>query len=475
MPRLSTSDSVKIRVAHLLERLLAHANHELDDEPDLGQLAVRWVEQHPVPKLVVQATIKDLANLCSLDFSDSKSTEQLRQDLRVCKEFLHILDDNRTRTQGSSLWHFTLKLWHSSTAKNLIELERHWQQCKSPQANWQMRELEPPETLAAENGESPRRENLPTPSYIQFIGRAAQIEQLLTLLHRDHPAARIEVTGIGGVGKTSLILAVAYCCLAPERDRNGSAPLPKFDSIIFTSAKPQQLAPSGVLPHPQPARSLSQICRSILQTLGDTSWLEKDLADQCSHIQASFRSQQVLLIIDNLETLEEEQSVLAFLYALPPTVKVVVTSCRRAVFDLSVHLEALPEAEGICFIQAQAQTKAVDLSPAEAHQLHQATGGIPAAIVYAMGQLAQGYLLPDALPRLTLPAGEYCRFYLEGSVKALVGQSAHYLLMGLALFAVPPTKETIIQVILPDATEGLVQLHQLSLATAKLNATPCCP
>lgn len=480
MPNLNTSDCVKSRVAHLLERLIAYANHELDGEGNLIQVSVRWLDQQSsMPKLVVQATLKDLANLLLLDPSEANVIEQIRQDLRVCKEILHILDDNRAKTQGASGWHFTFKLWHSSTAKNLAELERHWRQCKprkpksSPNAELESPQPHAPlalETSALELEPPQLQQNLPHRSCTQFIGRNAQLTQLLTLLHQDHPAARVEITGIGGVGKTSLIVEVAYRCMAAA-DKTGEAAaikLPRFEAIIFTSAKPQHLTPQGVvLPHLQPERTLRQICRSILQTLDDTGWLEKDLADQINRIRANFRRQPVLLILDNLETLEEEQDVLAFLYDLPATVKVVVTSCKRAILDLAVHLEALSEAEGIPFVQAQAQIKAVDLSLEEAHCLYQATGGIPAAIVYAVGQLSQGYLLPDALPLLTLAEGDYCRFYFEHSVKSLVGQPAYPLLMGLALFPKPTSRATLTQIILPETSiaEGLAQLHCLSLVT----------
>lgn len=480
MPRLSKSNRAKARVTHLMERLLAYANHELEDERALGQISVRWLErQTHEPKLVVQTTLRDLAELIAPASRDAK--EYIRHDLHLLRDFLCILEDNRTRTQGSEVWHFTLRLWHSSTAKNLMELKRQWEQRKSRTLNdepasepEQFQNAASPITPPASTPGTQLRHNLPARNYSRFIGRNTQIVQLLELLHPNHPTARIGITGIGGVGKTSLVLQVAYSCLSPEPGIAQSQPLsdglvdiPQFDTIIFVSAKSQHLTNQGILPHLRQERTLHQICRSILQTLDDSSWLEKDLADQINRIYTSFVRQQVLLIVDNLETVEEAQSVLAFLYDLPATVKVIVTSCERVILDVSIHLESLPEAEGIHFIQDQAQIKAVNLSLAEAQRLHQATGGIPAAIVYAMGQLAQGYLLPDALPRLTLAEGDFCRFYFNRSVESLRGQPAHQLLMGLALFAKPTNREAVIQIALLDAeaTESFARLHQLSLIT----------
>ena len=457
MPRLSKSDRAKTRVTHLLKRLLAYANHELEDHQVLEQTTMRWLDrQTAAPKLVVQTTLEDLATLIAPELPSDRLTEHLRHDLRLFKETLHILEDNRTRTQGSKNWHFTLKLWYSSTDQNLVALEQQWNRCIQTTATLPR----PIEQLKPEPVKTCYR--LPVRGYVDFIGRETQIAQLLGWLHPSHPVARIGITGIGGVGKTSLVLEIVYRCAAPGH-------IPHFDTIIFISAKQHHLTVRGILPHSQQDCTLRQVCRSILQTLGCSDRLTADLANQIYFIQTSFARQQVLLVVDNLETLEETPVVLAFLHDLPATVKVIVTSCERSIMDISIQLEPLSETEGLGFIQQQAQIKAIDLSAAEAHRLYQSTGGIPAAIVYAVGQLANGYLLSDVLPRLTLAQGDYCRFYFERSVKPLVGQPAHRLLMGLALFPKPVSREAIAQVAIPDAdsSEGLARLHQLSLVTAQ--------
>jgi hypothetical protein len=465
MPRLSTSVHAKRRVANFLKQLLAYANQELEVEPDNERIQVRWVKQAAAFELVVQAKLEDLAALITVKSASAQTKQQIREhlrhDLRLLKEFLGILVDNRTKTQGSTVWHFTLTLWDQSTAKNLAELNRHWQQCKSLQPGKgrgaDNLALSEPEELPALESSSPSiempqlRHNLPACSHTHFTGRTAAVAQLLEYLSPAHPAVRIEITGIGGVGKTSLALEVAHRCMRSGRpgERAELVGAPDFNTIIFISAKPQQLTNQGVLPYLRKEQTLCQICRSILKTLNEAAWLEKDLADQIDQIRASFVHQQVLLIVDNLETIAEQENVLAFLRDLPATVKVIVTSCRRAVMDVSIDLEPLSEAEGIQFIQEQVQLKtdvlSDGLSPENARRLYRLTGGIPAAIVYAVGQLAQGYALPD--------------------------QPAHHLLMGLALFPKPVARETIVQVVLPEAdlAEGFVQLRQLSLVTLQVD------
>lgn len=483
MPRLSKSDRAKVRVTHLVGRLLAYANHELAEELNLKQTVIRWVDQHTAnPKLRVQTTLKELMDLASVELSKPPNKEQIRESLHLLKSFLYILEDNRTQTQGAEIWRFTLNLWYSSTAENLTALAHHWDQQKFQPLNRSSRSKtrskpEQPQVVPPSHSSSISqtpdlskfRHNLPACDYRQFIGREQELIQLCKFLDPHHPVARISITGVNGVGKTSLILEVAHRLI-----RHHLAPIRlEFDVIIFTSSKPQRFTNHGILPHLRPERKLDQICRSILSVLDSTDLFKADLADQIDYIHDSFTCRQVLLIVDNLETIEEEASVLAFLYDLPVTAKVVITSCQRTILDNSAHidLEPLSKAEGLAFIQQQAQIKTVSLAPAEADALYNATGGIPPAIIYAMGQLADGFQLNDALPRLTLASEDYCRFYFERSIEPLRGQFAHYLLMTLALFPKPTRKDTLAQIALPhsdlvtDLATGLARLHQLSLIT----------
>ncbi|MEH1957715.1 hypothetical protein [Nostoc sp.] len=53
--------------------------------------------------------------------------------------------------------------------------------------------------------------NLPSPTYTEFIGREADMKKLLERLLPMHGAHMITVHGIGGVGKTALVLAALTC------------------------------------------------------------------------------------------------------------------------------------------------------------------------------------------------------------------------------------------------------------------------
>lgn len=312
--------------------------------------------------------------------------------------------------------------------------------------------------------------NLPPRDYTTLVGRESEIQTLLQWLSFEHPTPRISIEGIGGVGKTTLLLDVAYRCWQTSQEtqpeeisRNA---LPRFEAIIFTSAKSQNFTTCGILPRFRRERTLRDIFTSIVRTLkcGDTP--SASFEEACEEIYKCLGKVKTLLIVDNLDTLENQQDVLGFLYELPSTVKVVITSRELTPFT-AIRLTALCQTEALNLIQHQAQGKGLKLNLGESQKLYQTTGGVPAAIVYAVSQLAAGYTLPDVSPCLVQPVSNFSRFYFESAVQPLQGQAAHRLLMAIALFAKPPVREAISAVAaITDSNtmaEGLARLQQLSL------------
>jgi LuxR family glucitol operon transcriptional activator len=330
-------------------------------------------------------------------------------------------------------------------------------------------------------------ENLPNRECTAFIGRQKELARLLELLSFKHSAHLISIDGIGGVGKTTLVLEAAYRCLQAskgefnrhnpnflEQGNNDKPPptemdsnVPKFEAIIFTSAKHEYLTAFGLLPRLKREHRLRDIFRAIAHTLDRSEITYMAPSEQLDLIRNSLAAQRTLLIVDNLETIEDKQDVLSFVYDLPPTVKVVLTTREQALF-VPIRLESLPQPDGLCLIEHEAQEKGVRLSLEEAKALYQKTSGVPAAIVYTVGQLAAGYILEDVLAKVTNATGDVARFCFESSVQRLRGQPCHRLLMTLALFPKPVLRETIAQIALsvPDliiTADGLAQLQQLSL------------
>ncbi|MEB3218994.1 MAG: AAA family ATPase [Nostocales cyanobacterium 94392] len=308
--------------------------------------------------------------------------------------------------------------------------------------------------------------NLPAPSCTSFIGREEEITRLLELLSPRHTAHLISVDGIGGVGKTTLVVEAAYRCLGASNNEAFMG-VPTFDAIIFISAKQYYLTPFGLLPSLAPRRTLDDIFRQISRIFDELDITGISFEEQLDLIKDALSRQRTLLIVDNLETVENQQDVLAFLYELPPTVKAVITTREQIVF-VPVRLTSMPEADGLCLIKHEAQEKGVSLSEADQKTLYHITGGVPVAISYAVGQLANGYSIKEVLEGVSQATEDVARFCFDNSVKPLKGQSAHKLLMALALFPMPAFQDALVQVAVPEANSNtikndLARLRGLSL------------
>ncbi|MEH2206782.1 MAG: NB-ARC domain-containing protein [Nostoc sp.] len=308
--------------------------------------------------------------------------------------------------------------------------------------------------------------NLPSPTYTEFIGREADMKKLLERLSPKHGAHMITVHGIGGVGKTALVLAAAYLCL--EASNENSSDAPKFDAIIFTSAKQQELIPDMILQRQQGQRNLREIFRVIANALNDSTIIQSPPNDQFERVRQCLSKQRTLLIVDNMETIEDRDEVIEFLYNLPICVKVVITT-RERIALLPISLRNLPLNDGLQLIQQQAEEKGITIQDADSSLLYDRTGGIPLAIVYALGQVSSGYSLNFVLEQLLASAtGDVARFCFEKSVQGMKGEPSHKLLMSLAIFPDAPIQAAVAEVAGltsdPDSVNnGLVRLQQLSL------------
>ncbi|MBE9205963.1 ATP-binding protein [Nostoc sp. LEGE 06077] len=318
------------------------------------------------------------------------------------------------------------------------------------------------------------RHNLPKATYT-FVGREAEKERLLELLSSNHAASIITVDGIGGVGKTALAMEVAYQCLNASQKNLPDTPI--FDAIIFTSAKLERLLPIGILPTSQQQRNLSNIFRAIADTLKDyTIITEAAPEEQLNSVHKSLTKQRTLLIVDNLETIDDKESVLSFLVDLPRTVKSIITTREQKSIHVHIRLTSLPEAKSLELIQQELRTKGdrgIYLTEEEQKKLYKVTDGIPIVIVYAIGRLADSRSLETVLNDLQSPKENVAHFLFNQDAKSLRGKPAHKILMALAIFQEAPIRDALAAVAglqtepIFTVSDGLEHLQQISLVSQR--------
>ena len=305
--------------------------------------------------------------------------------------------------------------------------------------------------------------NLPRPDYDTFVGRDLEMKKVIERLSPTKRDGVITIDGIGGVGKSALALAVAYHYFdsfdsLPEAER--------YHAIIWTSAKQTVLTADGIHNRPQVLRNLEDIYTAIAVTLGREDITRARPDEQAALVTAVLTERRTLLLVDNLETVDDE-SLLEFLRELPMSAKAIVTTRHRIDVAYPIRLTGLPERDGLTLIENERARKGVTLTTAEATRLFARTGGLPLAIVWSIGLMAHGLPVETVLAKLGSAKSDIVRFCFEASVAALSPEATR-LLLALSLFAKDATREALGDVAgLGDdhisRDDGLAELERMSL------------
>lgn len=230
-------------------------------------------------------------------------------------------------------------------------------------------------------------QNLPN-LHGEVIGREADYARTMRAILSRYPLISIE--GIGGVGKTTLAAMVGRACL-PGGAANLSQP---FEACVFV------LARDGL--------TLPGLCDKIGQVLNyprvSQSTPPKDKPDEVYKILAQHR---VLLIVDNLETVDEDDEALFhFLQDVPEPTKVLLTTrWEQALPSAQIQLEGLKPEPALQLVRNQLAHLGLDdelwATEENCLALVGITAGNPYAIEVSLGYLKYGYLtLPELVNQL---------------------------------------------------------------------------
>lgn len=292
---------------------------------------------------------------------------------------------------------------------------------------------------------SPIRNNLPNPDYTEFIGRDNEFKKLIDLL-RPYPLSvyhLISIDGIGGVGKTALTLMVAHHFV---REFAAIDPSERFDAVVWTSAKRNILTSSGIVNREQALRNIGDIYAAIAHTLDRPDVLSSNVEQQDSLVRNILAKNRILIIVDNLETVEDLK-VINFLRELPAPTKAIVTTRRRTIEgSLPIRIKGLEKNDVLSLVEQECSKKNVTLSSDQKQELAKKTAGVPLAIVWTIGQIYRGYPPEKALLRLSSANKDYAKFVFSESLELLRQDNktvAIKLLLSLSLFADGATRDAL--------------------------------
>lgn len=308
--------------------------------------------------------------------------------------------------------------------------------------------------------------NLPQRDPTRFVGRGEEVAHLRRLLGPEERAWVITVDGIGGVGKSELVLEVADR-LRQEYPRMRRHE--RFQAIVWVTAKEVGLSHSGVMtPIHNRQSSLDEIITTIARVLGRLDILELEGRARDERLREALAGTRTLLIVDNFESLKDE-AVLTFIREVPEPTKVVVTTRQRIDVAYAMRLAGLTRDDAMTLIAREAALKGAAINDEERERLFTLSRGVPIVINLIISRLALGLPFRTAVQYLEHPDYDLYRYALEDSVESLAAAPADYhLLLALALCAGDASREALGTAAGLDGDEerrdeALARLESLSL------------
>ena len=223
------------------------------------------------------------------------------------------------------------------------------------------------------------------PRLPRFFGRDRELKIIAEALNPAKQLWGALILGPGGIGKTSLAIRAA-----------SSIKPGQFKAILFLSAKIRILTPDGVKNQKDfHHRGYLRILRAVSRWLGRKDpkrTLSRELAQT---VITELRGKKLLLVLDNLESLSEEDQdqVFQFVSLLPSGCKAIVTTRKRRDEDgRIIELGKLNKTDALKLIEELAQDRP-RLARAEKEtrvRLYEETGGNPLLIRWVVGQLGRG-------------------------------------------------------------------------------------
>lgn len=225
---------------------------------------------------------------------------------------------------------------------------------------------------------------LSLPPLPELIAVDEPLQRLLPRLSGNQPPWIISIEGLGGIGKTALANRLVREVIAKEGGHD----------VGWISAKQQDFFGGGIAECNQPALDTATLTNILLKQF-DLPIDNLSQEEQEKLLQQQLRTKPYLVVIDNLETVVDYETLLPALRAWSNPTRFLLTSRH----SLQAHdglfcysLAALSETDSLTFIHREGYQRgltAVEQLPSKQFRvIYDTVGGNPLALKLVAGQLS---------------------------------------------------------------------------------------
>ncbi|MCB0191320.1 MAG: hypothetical protein KDJ65_05195 [Anaerolineae bacterium] len=305
--------------------------------------------------------------------------------------------------------------------------------------------------------------NLPPAAYL--FGVNYPLERLRSRLLSTEPIWLLSIEGLGGIGKTALANSLIRQMALSNR----------FSAVAWVSAKQHEFLPDFERAQTKtPALSHKALIDHLLDQVAPDQTFNQSPTQKRTLLSHHLKKTPHLIVIDNLETVADYQTLLPLLRELAAPSKFLLTSRHSLKNQPDVFcctLDELNSEDALAFIRHEAATRGLPLlaeaAETELKRIYDVVGGNPLAIKLVVGQLSV-LPLPVVLDNLKQARGKRAEaFYnfIYWQTWQLLKPASRQTLLVMPLAQTPTLDQllTLSELDIADLTEALEQLAALSL------------
>ncbi|MBE0573620.1 AAA family ATPase [Candidatus Dojkabacteria bacterium] len=325
--------------------------------------------------------------------------------------------------------------------------------------------------------------NLPPPDYTEFIGREDELSLVKRELSAQGRNNNIAIDGLGGIGKTALILEICswfqqqYMQLPKEE---------RFDYIIWTSAKVEDMTPSGLTPRTLMQNTLSSIYSTIAEVLKIPNRLSLQEDKLTDAVYKHLKKNRSLIVIDSFEQLENPAAIIELLDEIPLPTKVLITTRPNQQIQAvkAIRLEGLSNEDSLKLVSQMSNASELNLE--QRKEIARYSSGVPLVIYWALGRIGLGDAYSSVVKKLEVGVPDLSQYCISDSIELIKTTKAEEIALSLLPLVSPVKVQAVGEVvdlsldvkIRDDETQRLIGLqlvhksrnNKLSLSTMARSA-----